>query len=42
MAEDTTESLAIDVTGITKRFGDTTVVNAIDLQVQRGQLNNPF
>ena len=30
--------LAIDVTGITKRFGDKTVVNAIDLQVRRGEI----
>ena len=29
---------AIDVTGITKRFGDKTVVNAIDLQVRRGEI----
>jgi ABC-2 type transport system ATP-binding protein len=29
---------AIDVAGITKRFGDKTVVNAIDLQVRRGQI----
>jgi ABC-2 type transport system ATP-binding protein len=28
----------IDVTGITKRFGDKTVVNAIDLQVRRGEI----
>ncbi len=30
--------LAIDVTGVTKRFGDKTVVNAIDLQVRRGEI----
>ena len=30
--------LAIDVTGVTKRFGDKTVVNAIDLSVQRGEI----
>ena len=30
--------LAIDVAGITKRFGDKTVVNAIDLQVRRGEI----
>ncbi len=29
---------AIDVTGITKRFGAKTVVNAIDLQVKRGEI----
>lgn len=28
----------IDVTGITKRFDDKTVVNAIDLQVRRGEI----
>jgi ABC-2 type transport system ATP-binding protein len=28
----------IDVTGITKRFGDKTVVNGIDLQVARGEI----
>lgn len=32
------ESYAIDVAGITKRFGDKTVVNAIDLQVKRGEI----
>ena len=31
-------ALAIDVTGVTKRFGDKTVVNAIDLQVRRGEI----
>ena len=30
--------LAIDVTGVTKRFGTKTVVNAIDLQVKRGEI----
>lgn len=30
--------LAIDVAGITKRFGGKTVVNAIDLQVRRGEI----
>jgi ABC-2 type transport system ATP-binding protein len=30
--------LAIDVTGVTKRFGNKTVVNAIDLQVGRGEI----
>lgn len=29
---------AIDVTGVTKRFGDKTVVDAIDLQVRRGEI----
>jgi len=29
---------AIDVTGVTKRFGNKTVVNAIDLQVKRGEI----
>ena len=29
---------AIDVTGVTKRFGDKTVVNAIDLRVKRGEI----
>ena len=32
------ENFAIDVSGITKRFGDKTVVNAIDLQVRRGEI----
>ncbi len=31
-------ALAIDVAGVTKRFGDKTVVNAIDLQVRRGEI----
>ena len=30
--------LVIDVTGITKRFGDKTAVNGIDLQVRRGEI----
>ncbi len=30
--------LVIDVTGVTKRFGPKTVVNAIDLQVRRGEI----
>jgi ABC-2 type transport system ATP-binding protein len=30
--------LAIDVAGVTKRFGEKTVVNAIDLQVRRGEI----
>ena len=34
----TASDLAIDVTGVTKRFGDKTVVNAIDLQVKRGEI----
>jgi ABC-2 type transport system ATP-binding protein len=34
----TNQDLAIDVTGVTKRFGDKTVVNAIDLQVRRGEI----
>src|SRR2546430_1303514 len=32
----TSGNLTIDVAGITKKFGDKTVVNAIDLQVRRG------
>src|SRR3954470_9485146 len=28
----------IDVAGVTKRFGDKTVVNGIDLQVRRGEI----
>ncbi len=31
-------ALVIDVTGVTKRFGDKTVVDAIDLSVQRGEI----
>src|SRR4051812_19223739 len=34
----TSSALAIDVSGVTKRFGDKTVVNAIDLQVRRGEI----
>jgi ABC-2 type transport system ATP-binding protein len=30
--------LVIDVAGVTKRFGEKTVVNAIDLQVRRGEI----
>jgi ABC-2 type transport system ATP-binding protein len=30
--------LAIDVTGVTKKFGGKTVVNAIDLEVRRGEI----
>src|SRR5580692_1606708 len=30
--------LAIDVTGVTKRFGAKTVVNGIDLQVRSGEI----
>ena len=33
-----TSGLAIDVAGVTKRFGAKTVVNAIDLQVRRGEI----
>lgn len=33
-----TSELVIDVAGITKRFGEKTVVNAIDLQVRRGEI----
>ncbi len=33
-----TSDLAIDVAGVTKRFGPKTVVNAIDLQVRRGEI----
>ena len=33
-----TSGLAIDVRGVTKRFGDKTVVNGIDLQVRRGEI----
>jgi ABC-2 type transport system ATP-binding protein len=32
------EELAIDVRGMTKRFGDRTVVNSIDLQVRAGEI----
>ena len=33
-----TSELAIDVSGMTKRFGDRTVVNGIGLQVRRGEI----
>lgn len=33
-----TDNLAIDVQGMTKRFGNRTVVNHIDLQVRRGEI----
>lgn len=32
------EQLAIDVKGLTKKFGDTTVVNSIDLHVKKGAI----
>lgn len=32
------EEFAIDVTGMTKRFGDRTVVNGISLQVRKGEI----
>ena len=32
------EPFVIDVAGVTKRFGEKTVVNAIDLQVRRGEI----
>jgi ABC-2 type transport system ATP-binding protein len=32
------ENFAIDVTGVTKKFGDKTVVNAIDLSVRCGEI----
>ncbi|MDB6169676.1 MAG: ybhF 2 [Verrucomicrobia bacterium] len=38
MSSDPAADLVIDVAGITKRFGDKTVVNAIDLQVRRGEI----
>jgi ABC-2 type transport system ATP-binding protein len=38
MAVTAAPDLAIDVAGITKRFGDKTVVNAIDLRVRRGEI----
>ena len=34
----TATDLVIDVTGVTKRFGDKTVVDAIDLSVRRGEI----
>ena len=33
-----TEELIIDVFGMTKRFGNRTVVNKIDLQVEKGEI----
>src|SRR5829696_10208148 len=33
-----TDGLAIDVRGMTKKFGDRTVVNHIDLQVRTGEI----
>ena len=33
-----TPEFVIDVTGVTKKFGDKTVVNGIDLQVRRGEI----
>ena len=35
---ETPSELVIDVAGITKRFGDKTVVNGIDLKVKRGEI----
>src|SRR5512135_2700184 len=32
------DELAIDVKGMTKRFGDLTAVNRVDLQVRRGEI----
>jgi ABC-2 type transport system ATP-binding protein len=32
------DDLVIDVRDVTKRFGDRTVVNGIDMQVQRGEI----
>ena len=32
------DNFVIDVAGVTKRFGEKTVVNAIDLQVRRGEI----
>lgn len=34
----TNNPLAIDVTGITKRFGERTVVDGLDMQVRRGEI----
>ena len=31
-------ALAIDVRGLTKRYGDRTVVNGVNLQVARGRI----
>src|ERR1051326_8978150 len=33
-----TPDLAIDVSGVTKRFGNKTVVDSVDLQVRRGEI----
>ena len=33
-----TEDLAIDVRGMTKRFGELTAVNQVDLQVRSGEI----
>src|SRR5713226_7871275 len=38
MADGLAQDLAIDVQGMTKRFGDRTVVNRIDLQVRAGEI----
>src|SRR6188768_2322376 len=38
MSPDASSDLVIDVAGITKRFGNKTVVDAIDLQVRRGEI----
>ena len=38
MSSAANHEFVIDVTGVTKRFGDKTVVNAIDLQVRRGEI----
>src|SRR5450432_3360595 len=35
---DARSEFVIDVSGVTKRFGNKTVVNAIDLQVRRGEI----
>jgi ABC-2 type transport system ATP-binding protein len=37
-AAGSTSELVIDVAGVTKRFGAKTVVNAVDLQVRRGEI----
>ena len=37
-AQSVSPDFVIDVTGVTKRFGDKTVVNAIDLSVRRGEI----
>src|SRR5215213_6633890 len=38
MPSPATSEFAIDVAGVTKKFGDKTVVNGIDLQVKRGEI----